>query len=882
MPDDKNDSRENGGAQSSHGEKPRRKPGRIWLFRIFTIILVPIVLLGAVEAILRIVGFGYDPAFLSRTTVNGRSVYVPNLDFPRRFFPSGLNRCPEPFEILTEKPAGAYRIFILGASAAQGIPEPSYAFTRILDVLLRDRYPGVDFEVINCAATAINSHVVLEIADDVAKLAPDLFIIYMGNNEVVGPFGPGTVLTPFSPSRTAIRAGLTLRATRLGQGIEALMKSLASRRGPQRWEGMRMFLNQQVRADAPELQTAYDFFDANLREIYAIATGSGAKVIACTVGANLHDCPPFASLNRADLSEEQTALWTDLYQAGIEREEAGNVADPIELYQAAARIDDTFADAQFRLARCLEATDQIEKAIEYYQAARQYDTLRFRADDRINETIRRAAGDFSNRGVHLVDAERMFAENSPHALPGRDLFHEHVHMTFHGNYLLARSIFEQVETMLPERVRHAASSAATLTEDQCAARLAYTRWDARRVTDKLLNAYIKQPPFTNQSYHADTVRRLERELAESDISRDPAALRDCNVTYRTALKFRPDDVRLHLNYAQFLLATSLDDRELQTQLRYCREKRPDDSGWMNAVAIASMERGDNARAEEYFKAALALSPQNNGIRMNYAEVLMRTGRAPAALAEFAEVMRLDPQDPTPYLNRGIAYQRMGKPADAIDDWNHALELEPDFAGAHLALANVLSAQGKTDEAILHYEAVLHTDPQDAAARANYAELLRSLGRLPDALAQFQEALKYDPDNSRTVFQLGLTLKTAGQIPDALQQFRGAMQLDPRWPAPALECAWLLATCADTSVQNPAEAVQIAEEYCPNAACEDPKLLDVLAAAYAALGRFDNAEAATRRAIRYTTSAERENLNERQRRLMLYQTKLPYQPRDGNP
>ena len=65
--------------------------------------------------------------------------------------------------------------------------------------------------------TAINSHVVLEIARDCAAHQPDLFVVYMGNNEVIGPYGPGTVFQQWSPSRKLIRANVWLKSTRVGQ-----------------------------------------------------------------------------------------------------------------------------------------------------------------------------------------------------------------------------------------------------------------------------------------------------------------------------------------------------------------------------------------------------------------------------------------------------------------------------------------------------------------------------------------------------------------------------------------------------------------------------------------------------------------------------------------
>jgi len=112
--------------------------------------------------------------------------------------------------------------------------------------MLSDRYPDVEFEVVNAGITAINSHVLLPIADSCASMDPDLFVVYLGNNEVVGPFGAGTVFNPAARSRALIRAGLAFRSTRLGQLFNSMLPSFG---GTQSWRGMEMFLDQKVRAD---------------------------------------------------------------------------------------------------------------------------------------------------------------------------------------------------------------------------------------------------------------------------------------------------------------------------------------------------------------------------------------------------------------------------------------------------------------------------------------------------------------------------------------------------------------------------------------------------------------------------------------------------------
>ncbi len=78
-------------------------------------------------------------------------------------------------------------------------------------------------------------------------------------------------------------------------------------------------------------------------------------------------------------------------------------------------------------------------AKEHFLRARDLDTLRFRADSRINDINRSVAS--SAPGAELVDAEAIFSKESPNGIIGSDLVYEHVHMTPLGNYLLARAMF---------------------------------------------------------------------------------------------------------------------------------------------------------------------------------------------------------------------------------------------------------------------------------------------------------------------------------------------------------------------------------------------------------------------------------------------------------
>ena len=298
-------------SKAVHGRK------RIWLYRLTAVVLGPALGFAILETALRVLGFGYPPGFLLTEVKNGRTFYAQNNQFGKRFFGAQRTRRPHPFYIPEPKPPGAVRIFVLGESAAYGDPYPAFGLAHMLEAILSLRYPGVRFEVENAAMTAINSHAILPIARDCSLAGGDLWVIYMGNNEVVGPFGAGTIFGPQTPPLWLIRASLWAKSTRSGQLLERPISALRrSPGGGAAWGGMEMFIHQQVAADDPRMERLYQHFKRNLADILDAGLKSGAGIVLSTVAVNLRDCPPFASLHRRGLSGQDKARWDELWRLG--------------------------------------------------------------------------------------------------------------------------------------------------------------------------------------------------------------------------------------------------------------------------------------------------------------------------------------------------------------------------------------------------------------------------------------------------------------------------------------------------------------------------------------------------------------------------------------
>src|SRR5439155_25136459 len=108
---------------------------------------------------------------------------------------------------------------------------------------------------------------------------------------------------------------------------------------------------QQVPADAPAMAGVYDHFQHNLSDIIAVAQGSGAQVLVSTVGVNLKDSAPFASLHRADLTLREREAWEGKVREGTALEDAGQHSEALDRYLSAATIDDRYAELQYRIGR---------------------------------------------------------------------------------------------------------------------------------------------------------------------------------------------------------------------------------------------------------------------------------------------------------------------------------------------------------------------------------------------------------------------------------------------------------------------------------------------------------------------------------------------------
>ena len=144
------------------------------------------------------------------------------------------------------------------------------------------------------------------------------------------------------------------------------------------------------------------------------------------------------------------------------------------------------------------------------------------------------------------------------------------------------------------------------------------------------------------------------------------------------------------------------------------------------------------------------------------------------------------------------------------------------------------------------------------------------------MAHLNEALRINPAFADAHGKIAHTLARQGKIRESVSRYYAALSLSPNSHEALNNLAWLLATNEDPQIRNGGEAVRLAERACALTQNQKTIYLGTLAAAYAEVGRYDDAITTAERACASATAAGEKELAETNRRLLeLYRAGQPY-------
>jgi len=417
------------------------------LFIAITVAL-PFFVLGAVELLLRMFGWGGYPAWIREAgkLPSGESVCFVEPAAAEPYFFANPTRIgyPDQTDLLMPKPAGTVRVFLVGESAAKGFPQPrNLAVSAFLQAMLAEACPGRKIEVINLGTVAVASFPLIYQVRDALRFSPDLFVFYTGNNEFFGAYGTASSVAAGSLPPWVLRVMRAARGLALVQALDSLLYRGA--------DGSRTLMEAMIGqtfipSDSPLRNAAARNLAANLGTMLDDVRAAGVPAVVCTTASNEAGLAPLGQDDLAGLDENQRAQLERLLA------EAGAADDPVravEFLREAVGLAPRHARARFLLGQALARAGQAGEAGTAFLEARDLDTMPWRPISRTEQAVRSVA---RAKGAVLCDVAENFRSRSPDGAAGWDLLDDHVHLSIAGQAAAARAMASSAAPLLGSSV----------------------------------------------------------------------------------------------------------------------------------------------------------------------------------------------------------------------------------------------------------------------------------------------------------------------------------------------------------------------------------------------------------------------------------------------
>ncbi len=288
--------------------------------------------------------------------------------------------------------------------------------------------------------------------------------------------------------------------------------------------------------------------------------------------------------------------------------------------------------------------------------------------------------------------------------------------------------------------------------------------------------------------------------------------------------------------------------------------------------------------------------------------MLQEGAAPeTAVAHYRRALKLHEHAAAIYTNLGLISHARRDWTAAYESYEKALKIDRDFAPAHNNFGLALKGEGKWDDAIHEFREAIRLDPRLAPAHCNLAEIRAYSGGLSEAIDHYRQALEIDPEFAPAEYLLGVSLLARGRLDephergrpgvglkqsdtdayndiigiaarDEIEHYHQALYMDPRFHATYNNLGMTPHEAAplNEAVEHFQRALRITHRTDPRL---DNWVHAELGQALLAVGRFGEAEAATRRCLDRLPKDEplRANLDAQLRRcqrLISLQARLP--------
>ena len=175
--------------------------------------------------------------------------------------------------------------------------------------------------------------------------------------------------------------------------------------------------------------------------------------------------------------------------------------------------------------------------------------------------------------------------------------------------------------------------------------------------------------------------------------------------------------------------------------------------------------GNDPKASEYYKKAVAVAPSDVDLRLSYAKILHKLGSEDEAVQEYNYILSKTDD------NKDVLYS-----LERI--YKRKLEESPQDASITANLGAIMQKEGNLDEALRYYSKAEYLDPSNVNTRINVGTLYQQKGDYKTAITAYDSVLTIYPDNVLANLYKAQSLAAIGEDKKATELYKKVLTLDP--------------------------------------------------------------------------------------------------------
>ena len=268
-----------------------------------------------------------------------------------------------------------------------------------------------------------------------------------------------------------------------------------------------------------------------------------------------------------------------------------------------------------------------------------------------------------------------------------------------------------------------------------------------------------------------------------------------------------------------------------------RPEVPGPSGWATADQVILVDQ-----AVDFFTQQIRADPSDAFCRAARAFSGVTKGNSPRRRPTTTRRSGSTPKEPACFLGRGLVHHFQKSYAQAIADFDRGDQARPQVRAAHSSPAESAEAQSTMiSNAIADFSEAIWLDPLAIAAYENRGHAWAGKKEFAKAIVDYNMAIRLDPQHAGSLLRPRRCLarhfgNSTRRSPISIRPSRSTN--DSRDAYARRASIW--AACPDPSVRDGKKAVESATRACELTKWNEPRILDVFAAACAEAGDFKSA------------------------------------------